>query len=427
MRRDEELFKKLNRQKPLVKSKEIEPLSPQDFVPKRRNSAESSLEKNPEILINQPKTDKAARDKYEDTGLSYNKPVERQRKYVVMDDEETDKRVRGKSDPELVYEEKEPVKKQKFHSHTSDSDLDVFSESVSEIISDKIAPKQLDEYKEPVKTQKVYPQNDDSKLDVFTENVRVRPAQKISAEPTFEPSQSIDLGTEEKKKKLQFRHELKYFINYRDYVMLRGMLRALMSQDKFAGEDGSYFVRSLYFDDIYESCLMEKMAGTDYRSKYRIRAYNYKDDNIRFEKKFKYGQYIAKTSIRLSRQEYHNIMDGDYYFLKDRKEELASEIFLKMENERLRPRVLVDYDREAYIFPIEECRITFDKDIRGGLMIKDIFDRDAPVMPMIESGLMVLEVKFFKYLPEFIKRIINNLNAVDRCAISKYVICRKYE
>jgi hypothetical protein len=60
-------------------------------------------------------------------------------------------------------------------------------------------------------------------------------------------------------------------------------------------------------------------------------------------------------------------------------------------------------------------------------MIKDIFDPKVPVMPMFDSGLMVLEVKFYKFLPEFIKRVLNNINAADRCAISKYVICRKYE
>jgi hypothetical protein len=226
---------------------------------------------------------------------------------------------------------------------------------------------------------------------------------------------------------MSLRHELKYYINYRDYILLRSALKALTAPDPNADENNSYHVRSLYFDDIHETALREKLAGNESRYKYRIRIYNFQDKPIKFEKKYKVGQYVGKDSIDLTREEYEGIIAGEFDFLRDRDEELAKELYLEMKTFMLRPRVIVDYMREAYVSPYENCRITFDKDLKAGLTLNDIFDPHAPVMPMYETGLMVLEVKFNRYLPEFIKRVLNNINAADRCAISKYVICRKYD
>lgn len=375
MKRNDDLFRKLNKQKPLIKSKEIQPLSSQDFSPKRSDTFDS-LEERPE---------RSRQQQPEKDYRTYNERKPAGRRETV-------------SESKKSFEE--PVRAPR-----EEKGPQIFSGSGRTEEKPKAS----------------------SGLDLFNDNVSTRPEQRVSSYEDMPDAEEVIINSAEGKKAVQFRHEQKFYINYRDYTMLRGMLKALMQRDRFAGEDGSYFVRSLYFDDIYDSSLMEKIAGSDYRRKYRIRAYNYKEDNIRFEKKFKYGQYIAKTSIKLSKDEYYSIMAGDFNFLLNRKEELASELYLEMRNNLLRPRVLVDYDREAYIFPIEECRITFDKDIRGGLFVSDIFDRHAPTMPMLESGIMVLEVKFYKFLPEFIKKIVNNLNAADRCAISKYVICRKYE
>ena len=98
-----------------------------------------------------------------------------------------------------------------------------------------------------------------------------------------------------------------------------------------------------------------------------------------------------------------------------------------MKNNALKPRVIVDYWREAFVSPFENVRVTFDKDIKGGLWLTDIFNSQAPTMPVLDQGVMVLEVKFNRYMPEFIKTILNNVNAAQRNAISKYVLCRKFD
>jgi len=227
-------------------------------------------------------------------------------------------------------------------------------------------------------------------------------------------------------KELVYRHELKYYINYRDYMLLRQSLKALIKRDKNGDESGRYLIRSLYFDDSEETALEDKLAGTDSRYKYRVRIYNYSAGLIRFEKKIKEGQFIAKKSIPLTRDEYESILAEDYTFLLRRKEALAHELYLEFKQSGLRPRVVVDYTREAYIMDYERIRITFDMDIKSGRP-GNIFDPNLSVMPMLDPGTMVLEVKFGKALPDYIASLLEGLNGAQRSAISKYVICRKYE
>ena len=106
-----------------------------------------------------------------------------------------------------------------------------------------------------------------------------------------------------KEEQLSYRHELKYYINYKDYIVLRSALSHVMRHDSNTGKKGYYDIRSLYFDDLENTALVEKMAGTDHRAKYRVRIYDYSDRIIRFEKKIKEGQFIAKKSIKLTKQD----------------------------------------------------------------------------------------------------------------------------
>lgn len=230
-----------------------------------------------------------------------------------------------------------------------------------------------------------------------------------------------------KEEQLSYRHELKYYINYKDYIVLRSALSHVMRHDSNTGKKGYYDIRSLYFDDLENTALVEKMAGTDHRAKYRVRIYDYSDRIIRFEKKIKEGQFIAKKSIKLTKQELGQILSGKYDFLLDRKEPLARELYIELGAKQLRPKVFVDYKREPFIFPYENVRITFDMDLKSGIIKGNIFDPNLPVIPVFRDGMMVLEVKFNKYLPDYIRRVLENAEGATRSAVSKYVLCRQYE
>ena len=69
------------------------------------------------------------------------------------------------------------------------------------------------------------------------------------------------------------------------------MLGALLSRDKHGGEAGEYMIRSLYFDDMYQSAYEEKQSGVYARKKYRIRIYNCLDNVIHLECKYKPVSY----------------------------------------------------------------------------------------------------------------------------------------
>lgn len=225
---------------------------------------------------------------------------------------------------------------------------------------------------------------------------------------------------------LGYRHELKYYLSYADYLVMSKRIGALMARDKNAGTKGEYFIRSLYFDDLEDSAFRDKMSGVDFRDKYRIRIYNFDDGVIKLERKHKEGSYIKKESMSISQNEYRRLLKGEYGFLADRDEAFARQMHLKFKLEAMRPRVLVDYVREPYVFPYGNVRVTFDKNVRSAYRMTDIFDAGLPTYPVLPSGIVVLEVKFDEVLPDFIASIVQ-ADAPVRSAVSKYVLCRQFE
>ena len=93
----------------------------------------------------------------------------------------------------------------------------------------------------------------------------------------------------------RFRHELKFTVNAGDVAVLRSRLGACMARDSHNG--GVYKIRSLYFDDLWDSALNEKLDGVDEREKFRIRCYNEDLSFITLEKKLKHNDpYILVTN-----------------------------------------------------------------------------------------------------------------------------------
>ena len=223
------------------------------------------------------------------------------------------------------------------------------------------------------------------------------------------------------KNNLKFRHELKYFISEPEKEVIARRLSTVMQRDAHV-KDGRYFIRSLYFDDQFENAYEEKLAGTNERKKYRIRIYNLEDSVIRLECKRKEGQYINKISAKLTREETDKLLRGEYNFLKDRQEQVCKDFYLECALNQMKPKVIVDYDREPYVYSFGDVRITFDEHVRSGVFEQELFDQALPVMEVLEPGQLIMEVKFTEYLPE----IIRDLLQVDNCiytAASKYVLC----
>lgn len=218
-----------------------------------------------------------------------------------------------------------------------------------------------------------------------------------------------------------FRHEMKYLISRHEKEMLTQNFKHIIKLDKNA-KNGGYCIRSLYFDDYWKSAYEEKEAGVLMRKKYRIRIYNYSDNTIHLERKKKYGSYIYKESASLTREEYFQILEGDYDFLRNSSKSLCREFYIECVCNVLRPRVIVDYEREPWIMDEGTVRITFDSDVRAALLGYDIFDKDLPTLPVIDEDKLVLEVKFTEYLPQLVRNIVAPFER-EYVAVSKYVLC----
>ena len=222
--------------------------------------------------------------------------------------------------------------------------------------------------------------------------------------------------------KSTWRHELKYFINQPDWALLRSRFPAAVHLDSHAGASGTYHIRSLYFDDYWQTAYEEKDMGVLLRHKYRIRLYNYSDQVIHLERKSKYGQYIWKQSAPLTRGETDAILDGDYQFLKNSPHNLLRELYYECTSRVMRPRVVVDYDREPYVMEAGDVRITFDRHVRAGFGRFDIFDPAMPTAEVLPGDTMIMEVKFTTFLPKIVRSILPP-NARELTAASKYVMC----
>ncbi len=218
-----------------------------------------------------------------------------------------------------------------------------------------------------------------------------------------------------------YRHELKYQISEREAGLIESRLKECAELDRHAA-GGSYLIRSLYFDDIWENAYKDKQAGTVSRRKYRIRIYNFSDDHISLESKAKRGSYILKRSAVINRDELDRILKGDFGFLLQREEEVLHEFYVACVSDGLRPSVIVDYDRTPYVYGPGTVRITFDEHVRSGFLSYDIFDSSIPTYEIFDMGKLIMEVKYTEYLPEAVKDLIEPGSSVQMSA-SKFVLC----
>ena len=223
---------------------------------------------------------------------------------------------------------------------------------------------------------------------------------------------------------MDFRHEYKHEITAYDRYILRTRLRAVCQNDPHA-IDGKYLIRSLYFDNVDDMALREKIDGINIREKFRIRYYNGDKSFICLEKKSKYNSLGTKDQAQLTAEEAQKIVDGDTAWMKESPKELVRELYTKMTIQGLRPKVIVDYTREPFVYGPGNVRVTFDYDIRTGLKCTDFLDADCVTIPVMDDPI-ILEVKWDGFLPTVIRDIVQ-LKGRRTGGYSKYAACRMYD
>ena len=223
---------------------------------------------------------------------------------------------------------------------------------------------------------------------------------------------------------MQYRHELKYNINYSDYLILKLRLKSILKIDKNADENGEYVIRSLYFDNIYDKAFREKVDGVNNCEKYRIRIYNNDYSWIRLEKKTKRNNFSNKQFTNLTYEQTKQIIDGDPGWMSKSENQLILELYSKIKSQILKPKTVVEYTREAFIYLPGNVRVTLDRNIKTGFLKTDLLDSE---IPLVNAGLnnIILEVKYDNFIPDIIKKIINTSGRRSE-AISKYGASRIY-
>lgn len=221
---------------------------------------------------------------------------------------------------------------------------------------------------------------------------------------------------------MEYRVENKYLVSDGDLAVLEARLKSVMEPD--AHQEGScYEIRSVYFDDILDNGMLENDAGLDCRRKYRIRIYDPSADVIHLEIKEKTAGLTKKESCNLTKEECDRILDGSIPFRMDCRGPL-NKLLLQMRCTKMEPKVIIAYERTAYVHPTGNVRVTFDRNIMASPYCDDFFEeRVIGMTPVLPSGMHVLEVKYDELLPDYIAQQLQ-IGKLRQTAFSKYYLGR---
>lgn len=221
---------------------------------------------------------------------------------------------------------------------------------------------------------------------------------------------------------MNFRHEWKHEISWGDVLALRARLSAVMEPDPH-GIKGRYRIRSLYFDNLEDRALREKLDGVDGREKFRLRCYNGDPSLVLLEKKRKSGGLCAKAQERLDPENVAALCRNRPAELTARTP-LLLDLRNKMTAQGLAPKTIVDYTREAFLFSPGNVRVTLDYGLRTSLNCQGFLDPDRATLPA-KNAPAILEVKWDQFLPCLIRDLVQ-IPGARTGAFSKYAACRMY-
>lgn len=220
-----------------------------------------------------------------------------------------------------------------------------------------------------------------------------------------------------------YRNELKYIINSGTAHIISKRMEQICSYDKNADHRGFYRVSSLYFDDFSNSALNDNVIGQIARKKYRIRIYDGRDDFIRLEKKTKHNKVGVKEAVVITRKQYDNIIKGEYESFKEADSTLLRGFYMEAMSRRLRPKVIVDYNRQVFAYDYGTVRITLDYSVKYAVNSIDLFKKDQIYAPAIRKDQIIMEVKYTGFLPGHIRDMIQQ-SFSNQQSVSKYTLCR---
>lgn len=220
----------------------------------------------------------------------------------------------------------------------------------------------------------------------------------------------------------EHRKELKFICNEMDFANIQNRIKAVMKLD--ANSNGkAYNIRSIYFDDKNNTCFHENESGVDKRQKFRIRIYQKSDVLIHAEIKSKYRDTSTKRSVAISHAQLDRILKQGKVPDELSDNEVMNQYRVAMEVKGLRPVSIVEYERTAFVYPIGNVRVTFDRNIGASNQFDRFFMESLYSAPVLPTGKHILEVKYDEFLPDNIAQLLE-IGTLSRTSYSKYYYSR---
>jgi len=208
------------------------------------------------------------------------------------------------------------------------------------------------------------------------------------------------------------RKEIKCKLTKSEYSNLYKKLNFMLQKDVNTQSEDKYTIKSIYFDNIYNKLLHENIDGKIYREKFRIRMYNNDINAIFLEKKINHNGNIGKEREKISYQEVLQICEGQINKIA-LNTKLKKELYINMKTKLLKPVIIIEYDRIAFVNKSLNFRITLDSKLHKDTCINNFFKNTIR-----KENNYILEVKYIDIIP---KTVVDCLNInTQRKSISKY-------
>lgn len=220
-----------------------------------------------------------------------------------------------------------------------------------------------------------------------------------------------------------YRVENKYNCSESELLILQNRLEGILQPDSNENHPEGYSIISLYFDDWQDNCLNDTVDGVEVRDKYRIRIYNNSLDVIKLEVKSKKDGYIYKKSKTITKEQADMLMRGECIEDSSSVEDPATLFNVAIRTRGLRPKVIVAYERKAYVFGPGNTRITLDRNVRASNRVED-FGSENISYDFLHEYDKVLEVKYDEFIPGFLLQLLE-LGNMQQTSYSKYQLCRE--
>lgn len=232
-----------------------------------------------------------------------------------------------------------------------------------------------------------------------------------------------------KDNKILQRYEFKYFLTKSVANEIINHAKRFMILDRFADSkpEKKYLVRSIYFEDDFNSNFEEKINGYRIRKKFRLRFYDKDLDKgpVFLETKGRNLERTYKIRSKLNHSDLDIVSQRkslSSLLSKYPKSTLVKDFIFETCKKSLRPKILIDYERMPFINKYGlYFRLTFDQNLSCKKLNNNLRNNLASNNIKCKAGFTILEVKFERSIPLWFHRIIQSYN-LRRDSISKFVL-----